>query len=102
MRWLIFRMSACWFVIVLIGLSQPTEASAFYWPPWPGSEGGVPTGGPELPPQTFPPITETPPLVVGVPPPEAPSVPEPSTLLGSLLGLGVVACYRKWRKGKSA
>lgn len=71
-------------------------AGAFYWYGPPDKSIITPPGkhGPGDPPNGHhhkPPVT--PPVVV---PPE--SVPEPATLVGTLLGLGTLAGMRVWRR----
>ena len=88
------------FGIMMFALTEGAgRAEAFYWPPWPGVDGGVPTTRPELPPttQSNPPITIPPIIIASTPEPNPPTVPEPAALLSAVIGLGAVAGYRKWK-----
>jgi len=89
-------------------------AWAFFWDSWPGttvpptSGTGTPTPPPDFPPPGLPPEVGPPP---GPPPgdtplpvdvPTAPTgalsgLPEPATIVGGLIGLGVVAALRRRR-----
>lgn len=101
MRRPVLRIKILCVVTLLMGMFLTSSAEAFYWPPWPGTN-GTPQIGPEPPP--FVPPSPPPPFVEGNPPPSppAPEIPEPSTLLGTLIGLSAVACYRKWHKTRSS
>lgn len=92
-----------WGAVVVL-LVATTEARAFYWFGWPGSQLRVeetllpppgPTGRMPNPP-IGPPVTVAKPPIG---PPE--QTPEPATGLLGLIGLGALA-VRKWRKKKFA
>ncbi len=117
-----------WGAVVVL-LAATTEARAFYWFGWPGSQlrveetlltppaqvpPAVVTPGVVTPPNTpptFPPPGPTgrmpnppigPPVPVAKPPIGPPEqTPEPATGLLGLIGLGALA-VRKWRKKKFA
>ena len=87
----------------------PGQAHGFFWPGWPGS--GIkskqplvttPPGGPLSPPGNFlPPEEEEPPIQPDVPgidiPP--PAIPEPATIVGTMLGLSCVGMWNRRRRG---
>jgi len=98
---------------VLIVAMAPAKGYGFFWPGWPGEKVPTPT---VLPPLGPGPTTNTPPTLIRVPPnnntpitvpggpepepfePEAPTVPEPASLLMGLMGLGSIGGVRWWRK----
>lgn len=84
----------------LIVFAGASRAEAFFWPPWPGSEGSIDTGKgnpndvgekptPQLP-EVVIPKEEKPPVV-----------PEPASVITGLVGLSLALGYR-WRKRRSA
>jgi MYXO-CTERM domain-containing protein len=97
----LWRPIAALIAVVWLVVGAST-ASAFYWHNWPGSGGSGGGGGSNPPPPTPPPETttgnpETPPGGGG-----SPHVPEPSTALAGLIGLGAVGMFRWARRKKSA
>lgn len=95
-----FGMMTC---VIALGLCQCDNADAFFWPPWPGSDGGMTIGNPDRPGLETG-VTEPPPTVLPSHPeePPTPSVPEPATLVTGLIGLGMLAGYRRWKKTSHA
>lgn len=91
---------------VMCVLTPGVAAEAFYWPPWPGSDGRPPEGpsDPTFPPAQSDPTPTTPPgegssenPSIGTPPAvdRLPAAPEPATAVAALIGLGAAAAGRR-------